>query len=435
MASWQEVHQNKLISLEEAVQKLRPKCKVWVGGISSNPVLFLKTLDKHLTEFEGCELYSGLMTSPYEFLKPQYRKNFHHYSLFMGPVERATQNGGNVEVINFQFSNFDKVIDTIQPNTIVIEATPPNADGYMSMGSCGGVANKSVMKYADQVIFVINDAQPFISNEENLVHIDDVDFITEGHHPIAAPKAGEPNELEKQIASHVIPFVPNNSTVQIGIGSLPNAVGMGLRNHTGLGIHTEMFTECLMELCKAGAVTGEHKTYKPNKLVAAFAAGPQELLDFLANNPDFEMGNMAEVVDCRTVEKHDNFISINTCVMVDLVGQVASEGVGFSQISGSGGQLDFVRGAGMSKNGVSVLALAATRKGKDGLESNIRLSLPVGTPVTTPRNDTQVIATEFGSADLRGLSTSDRAKALISIAHPDFRESLMAEAVQNGIVR
>ncbi|SUQ28280.1 Propionyl-CoA:succinate CoA transferase [Vibrio vulnificus] len=435
MTDWKNQFAEKIISLESAVGKIESGDKIWAGGLLSMPVIFLQELDKHLTQFHGCELYTGLMTYPYEFLKPQYKENFKHISLFMGPLERKCQHGGNIEVMNFHFSNFKQTFAALKPNTVIIEVTPPNSDGYVSLGACGGVGSKEALKYAKKVLFVVNDQQPFIGNKDNLVHIDYADFVVEGHHSIAMPKAGEPSELEQQIAQHVSPFIENGMTVQIGIGTISNAMGMALRNHQDLGIHTEMFTESLMEMCKAGAVSGKLKNYKPNKIVTAFAAGPQEVMDFLHNNDAIEMGGMAEVVDAYEVAKNDNFVSINTCVMVDVVGQVASEGVGFSQISGSGGQLDFVRAAGMSKGGVSILALSSTRDGKEGLESNIRIALPTGTPITTPRNDTQVVVTEYGAADLRGLTTPQRVKALINIAHPEFRDELLEQATKLGLAK
>lgn len=434
MVEWQKDYHDKLISMESAVGKLASGDKIWAGGLVSMPVPFLKELDKHLNEFENCELYSGLMTTPFEFLKPQYKDNVKHISLFMGPLERKAQHGGNVEIINFHFSNFGPIFERIQPNVVVIETTPPNEEGYLSLGACGGIANKVALQYASKVIFVINDNQPFIGNPENTVHVSEATYLVEGHHSIAFPKAGMPSELEQKIAGHVKPYIKDGMTVQIGIGTISNAMGMALMDCKDLGIHTEMFTESLMEMCKAGAVNGTKKNYKPNKIVAAFSTGSQEVMDFLHHNPDVEMGSMDEVVNCAEVAKNDNFVSINTCIMVDLVGQVASEGVGFAQISGSGGQLDFVRGANMSKNGLSILALASTRQTKNGLESNIRLALPVGTPVTTPRNDVHIIATEYGAVNLRGLTNAERVHALVSIAHPDFRASLIEEAKENGLV-
>lgn len=434
MDTWQDSYSNKLISLKSAVGKLASGDKIWVGGLLSTPVNFLKELDKNLRNFTSCEIYSGLMTLPYEFLQPQYKKNFRHFSLFVGPIERKIQRTGNVEIVNFHFSNLNRFFDQAKLNVVIIEVTPPDENGFVSLGACGGVANKRTLKHATKVIFVINKNQPYIGNTDNLVHIEQATWLVEDHHSIALPKTEAPSELELQIAQHVTPYVKDGMTVQIGIGAISNAMGMALLKHKNLGIHTEMFTESLMKMCKAGAVNNTKKNYKPNKIVAGFAAGPQELMDFLHNNPDIEMNSMGDVVNCQEIAKNDTLVSINTCIMVDLIGQVASEGIGYSQISGSGGQLDFVRGANMSNGGVSILCLASTRKTPDGQESNIRTALPIGTPVTTPRNDVNVIATEYGAVDLRGLSNTERVRALISIAHPKFRNELLSEAKANGLI-
>ena len=375
------------------------------------------------------------MTCPYDSLSPEYRPHIEHHSLFMGPLERKMQKLGNITHTNFHFSNIGKLFDHIQHTVVAVEMTPPNAEGYMSLGACGGVGNRSALKHAKTVIAVVNDQQPFIGDKQNLVHVDEVTWLTEGHHPVAGPKAEAPSELEMAIAEHVVPFVNDNDTIQIGIGTISNAMGMALKNKKGLGIHTEMFTESMMELCKAGVITGEHKNHKPNKIVTAFAAGSQDLIDYVNNSPDIEMGDVNTVVNPVEIAKNDNFVSINTCIMADLTGQVASEGVGFNQISGSGGQVDFIRGANMSNGGVSILVLSSTHEGKNGTESTIRTALPLGTAVTTPRNDVMIIATEHGAADLRGLNVPERVEALIAIAHPDFREELRQEAIKVGFIK
>ena len=433
MTTWQNTYESKTVSLTDATKLIKSEDKVWAGGLLSTPVLFLLELEKRVKEVENCELYTGLITHQYGFLKPEFRRSFKHISLFMGPIERKIQKTGNVEMINFHFSHFPQLFNQIQPNVMVVEMTPPNEEGYMSMGACGGVGNNEAMKHADTIIAVINKHQPYIAGDDNLIHVDQVTHITEGHHSVAGPKGGEPSELEKTIASHVIPYVKDGMTLQIGIGTISNAMGMALKDHQDLGIHTEMFTESMMALCKAGAVSGDKKNYKPNKIITAFTAGSQELIDYVHNNPEIEIGNVSTVVNPYEIAKNDNFVSINTCIMADLTGQIASEGIGFRQISGSGGQVDFIRGAQMSKGGLSILCLASLHKGKDGLASTIRVALPAGTPVTTPRNDVQIIATEYGSADLRGLTVPQRVEALIQIAHPDFRDGLYKEAIFVGL--
>ncbi|REL29805.1 acetyl-CoA hydrolase/transferase family protein [Thalassotalea euphylliae] len=434
MSNWQSIYDDKLVSLQDAAQQINSHDKIWAGIILSVPVLFLKTLEQRYTELENCQLYTGILTTPYDFLKPEYRPHIEHHSVFMGALERKAQKTGNITHTNFHLSNTGRLFDRIAFNVIAVEVTPPNAEGYMSLGACGGLGYKEAIKHADKVIAVVNNQQPFIGDQDNLIHVDEATWITEGHHPIAGPKAEAPGALETAIAKHVVPFVQDNSTIQIGIGSISNAVGMALKDKKGLGIHTEMFTESMMELCKAGAVTNQHKNYKPNKIVTAFTAGSQALIDFVNNNPDIEMSNVTTVVNPVEIAKNDNFVSINTCVLTDLTGQVASEGVGFTQISGTGGQVDFIRGATLSKGGISILVLASTHQGKNGVESTIRTALPLGTAVTTLRNDVMIIATEHGAADLRGLNVPERVEALIAIAHPDFRNELRKDAIDVGLL-
>lgn len=433
---WQNKYNDKLITNSDAVKKIKSGDNVWAGGYLSVPVSFLRELDNVALQLEGTKLYSGLLTYPYEFLKSEYIGHLDYRSLFMGPLEKKFQHTGNAEIITYHLSNVKEVFSRIDFNVMVVEMTPPNEQGYMSLGACGGVGNACVMSQnVDLIIAVINEEQPFIGNKENLVHVDQVHFLTEGHHKIAGPKPQQSSDLEIGIAEHILPLIHDGSTIQIGIGSLSDAVGMGLKGHQNLGIHTEMFTESMMAMCQAGAVTGANKNYQPNKVIAAFAAGSQELIDFVNNNDNIEIGDVTTVNNPYEIAKNDHFVSINTCIMTDLTGQVASEGVGHMQISGTGGQVDFIRGARMSKGGISIIALASSFNGPNGLESTIKVALPSGTPVTTLRNDVQIIVTEYGAADLRGLTTVQRAKALIGIAHPDFREGLIEEAKACGKIK
>ncbi|UGA53667.1 acetyl-CoA hydrolase/transferase family protein [Vibrio sp. VB16] len=436
--SWQNSYNDKLISNEKAASMIQSGDKIWGGGFLSVPVLFFQELNKVALELKNTTLYSGLFTYPYEFLKPEYIGHLDYKSLFMGPLEKKFQQKGNAQIIPYHLSNVDEVLLKQNFNVMVIETTPPNEEGYMSLGACGGMGNRFIMQNVDTmqlIITVCNDQQPFVGNPENLIHVSEVNYLTEGHHSIATSKPDKPSEVETKIANHIKPLIKDGSTIQIGIGTLSDAVGVGLKDHQNLGIHTEMFTESMMELCKAGVVNGSKKNYQPNRVVTAFSAGSQELMDFLHNGDNVEIGDVTVVNKPVEIAKNDNLISINTCIMVDLTGQVASEGVGHTQISGSGGQVDFVRGARMSKGGLSIIALASTYQAPTGMESTIKLALPEGTPVTTPRNDVQLIATEYGIADLRGLSTVERAEAMINIAHPELRQELRDTAKQIGRIR
>ncbi len=437
--SWRMTYSNKLISNEQAVGMIKSGDRIWAGGFLSVPVLFLQQLEKVALKLKNTTLVAGLLTYPYEFLKPEYVGCLDYKSLFMGTLEKKSlQQGGNVQPITCHLSNVAEALLKPNFNVMVIEVTPPNEEGYMSMGACGGMGNHFVKQNVDSlqtVIAVINDQQPFVGNQENLLHISEVNCLTEGHHSIAMPKPEAPTEVEIKIAEHIKPLIKDGSTLQIGIGAISNAVGMELQQYKNLGIHTEMFTESMVHLCKSGAVNGSMKNYQPNKVVTAFAAGSQELIDFIHNNPYIEIGDITVVNNPVEIANNNNLISINTCIMADLTGQVASEGVGHKQISGSGGQVDFVRGARMSKGGLSIIAMASSYMNKGRVESTIKLALPEGTPITTLRNDVQLIVTEYGIADLRGLSTVERAEVMISIAHPDFREPLRETAKQIGRIR
>lgn len=430
--SVQDIYQQKIISASSAVDRLQNGNKIWAGGLLNIPVEFLSVVDERLEEFQGLELYSGLLTKPFKFLDKKYQPNLSYRSFFLGPIEKRAMKGGNLDFFLYHLGNLNKTLSHVDFDFTVIEVSPMNAEGYFSLGPVGGVGTPDILPRSKTVIVVVNKHQPFIGNKENLLHIDDVDFIMESHHSIAAPDSKAPSEAEQKIAQHILPFIKDGSTIQIGIGSLSNAVGFGLKNHKNLGIHTEMFTESMMELCLSGAVNGSQKNYYPNKIITAFAAGSQKLLDYVHHNDNIEIHDVEKVNDMLEIAKNDNFVSINTCIMTDFTGQVASEGVGHQQISGSGGQVDYVRGATLSKGGLSIIALSSTYKGPNGIESTILSELPCGTPVTTLRNDVQIIVTEYGAADLRGLTIHERIEKLIDIAHPDFREALHNQALACG---
>jgi 4-hydroxybutyrate CoA-transferase len=303
------------------------------------------------------------------------------------------------------------------------------------MGPCGGVGCLAALEIAEKVILSVNESLPYVRGERNRIHVDQATHITRTDTALAAPPAAAPTETEKEIAARILPYVQDGDTLQIGIGGIPNALAYGLDSKKDLGIHTEMLTDSIVHLAKQGVVTGRCKNFHPGKIVFSFASGSQELLDFTNENDDLLILPVEEVVSTSEAARNDNFCAINTCIMVDLTGQVASESVGLTQISGTGGQLDLIRGAKLSKGGRAFVALTSTRDSKDGLVSNIRLTLPPGTAVTTPRSDAQYIVTEYGVADMRQRSLEERARSLIEIAHPDFRKGLMGEAQSVGVIR
>ena len=436
MAGSQREFDSEIVPMAEAAAAIESDDRIFAAGLSAAPTEFLIELCKRREELSNVLLYTAILTYPFDFLKAEFRGHITNHSFFYGPLEKQAHGLGNIVASSYHLSESREAIRNVhKPNVLAIHVSPPDADGFMSMGPCGGVGCFAALEIAERVIVSVNESLPYVPGERNRIHVSQATHITRTDSALAAPAAAEPTPVEKQIAAQILPFVHDGDTLQIGIGGIPNALAYGLDSKKDLGIHTEMLTDSLVHLAKTGVVTGRRKNHYPGRIVFSFASGSQELLDFTNENDDLVVLPVEEVVSATESARNDNFCSINTCVMVDLTGQVASESVGLTQISGTGGQLDLIRGARLSKGGRSFIALKAAREAKSGLASNIRLTLPPGTAVTTPRADAQYIVTEYGVADMRQRSLEERALRLIEIAHPDFQGELRAEAQSAGLVR
>ena len=317
----------------------------------------------------------------------------------------------------------------------MFQVAPMDEHGNFNLGP--QVADMwGVIKSAKKIIVEVNENMPIAHGYQTQLNLYGIDYVVEGSNtPLAELPAKEPSETDKLIAAHVVDKIKSHSTLQLGIGSLPLCIGQmiaesDLRN---INAHTEMFTDAYVDLFEAGKLTG-NKPIDKGKAVYTFAGGSKRLYDFIDDNPICCNAPVDYVNNIATIAQIPNFVSVNSCIQVDLYGQVCSESAGHQQISGTGGQLDFVLGAYQSKGGQSFLCTPATRIRKDGkLESLISPVLPRGAIVTTPRMATNYIVTEYGAVNLKGKSTWERAEMLISIAHPDFRDELIKEAEQMGI--
>jgi len=274
------------------------------------------------------------------------------------------------------------------------------------------------------VIAEVNDKMPRTYGD-NFIHLSEIDYIVENSHELIELKPGEIGDVEREIGRHCASLVEDGSTLQLGIGNIPDAVLLFLQDKKDLGIHSEMISDGVVELVNKGVITNRMKTLHPGKIIVTFLMGTKKLYDFVNNNPTVEMYPVDYVNNPLVIMKNHKMVSINSCVQVDLLGQVVSDSVGLKQISGVGGQVDFVRGASMAENGKSIIAMPSTA-GK-GTVSKIVPLIDQGAAVTTSRNDVDYVVTEFGVAKLKGRTLKDRAKALIEIAHPDFRDSLKKE--------
>ena len=313
--------------------------------------------------------------------------------------------------------------EDLRPNVTLLQCSPPDAHGYVSLGVSVDYT-KPAAEASDLVIAQVNQNMPRTLGD-SFLHVTQIGCLVEADTPVielAPPKIGD---VERAIGENVASLVRDGDTLQLGIGAIPDAVLLFLKEKNDLGIHTEMFSDGVVELVEAGVITNKAKTLHRGQSVATFLMGTRRLYDYVNNNPAVAMYPVDYVNDPYVIGQNDNLVSINSCVQVDIMGQVVSTSAGLRQISGVGGQVDFVRGANLSKGGRAIMAMPSTT-GK-GKISKIVPFLDQGSAVTTTRNEVNYVITEYGIAKLKGKSLRQRAEALIRIAHPDFRDELTAE--------
>lgn len=430
-----DTYRAKLVDKSRVLEMIEPGDRLLCHGGAE---CFLTMLDENLERFHDVELFTMfLLTKNYRFLRPEMQKYICHYSTFVSPsVREAVIKKEAPEIILTHYSDTDDFVRyRAMPTVLFCQVTPMDEDGYFTMGY-NSLGHRVAAGMAKKIIVQVNENLPKIAGECNMLHISEVSAIFEENIPVYTGKVAPHEPVDLQAAGYIAERIPDGATIQIGVGRVPDAIGSLLFDHKDLGVHTELFSQSLMELMKGGVINNSKKTLLPGKSVFSFAGGQratQEIYDYVNNNPLIEMYPISWVNDPRIIAKNDNFISVNSALAVDLTGQVCSETIGLRTFSGPGGQLDFVRGARWSKGGSSFIVINSVAEKKDGSRvSKIDLTLPLGSAVTTPRTDVDCIVTEYGVAELRFKSLSERAKALISIAHPDFRDELTFKAKQTG---
>lgn len=433
---WREKYASKLVSMDEAVRKIKSGDTLAAGIATGVPYKLLDALADHsLGHLEDVEFYYGAGFKPYKMGMPPFNGHLNVKSFFFGPIERAFVAHGShfpYQPIHLSQTTRDRC-RTHRGNVLLMAGTEPDENGLISLGPSpmGG----DMLNYYDTVIVQVNRKMPYVHGQGAVIPAERVTWLVEAEEDLPVLPSAEPSEAEVKIAGHIVERVPDGATIQLGIGGVASAIGGFLKEKRDLGIHTEMFVNALVDLLKCGAANNSKKTLLPGKTVLGFSLGSQEMYDFMDHNPDIEARPFEFVNDPRVIAQNDNMISINGAMQVDLMGQVCAESIGPRQFSGTGGQADFVRGANWSRGGMSFLALPSTLTTKSGeVKSKISAVLPLGSVVTTPRADVQYIVTEYGVADLRNEPLDVRAKRLIAIAHPDFRDKLTYEAKQAGML-
>lgn len=433
--SWRDEYKRKLVSVEQAASVIKSGELIFCAGGPSAPYDLVNAICDRREELQDVTMLSGIVMYPFAYLKPEFKGHIKHHSLFLGPYERMLLPYGNVEATPYHFSATAYLIkEILKPNVWIVEVSPPDERGFMSYGPIGNFAGDLTREIAHTTIVQVNKKTPYVYGIKGHIHVSQVDYICEKDHDL--PRLGQkpPDEISQKIAAEIVDRIPDGATIQLGLGDIANAVGYMLDVKKDLGVYTEMFTDSMMDLVKKGVITCAKKTFRPGKITCSFALGSTELYEFLDHNIMIENMPIYMVNNVLNVARNDNFVAINNTMMVDLTGQACSESVGFRTISGTGGQVDFVRGARLAKEGMSFLALTSTTTTKEGVVSRITCTFPPGTVVTTPRTDVHYVVTEYGAADIYCRSTSERVKALIGIAHPDFRDQLRFEAKKAGLL-
>ena len=427
--SWEEIYRSRLTTAEEAVTHIRSGDRVVLGHAAGEPTCLTDAMVRNAAAYRDVEIDHMLVLGDCAYCHPEYAENFRHNALFVSPPAREAVENGRADFTPTFFYRAPRLFETTLPvDVALVQVTPPDENGICSLGISVDYTLAAV-KNAKLVIAQVNDQMPRTRGGSS-VRVEDIDLFVEHSVPIlelAPPKIGP---MEEAIGNYCASLINDGDTLQLGIGAIPDAVLSFLRHKKDLGIHSEMFSDGVVDLMERGVINNSRKTLHHGISVANFLMGTKRLYDFIDNNPQVEVYPVEHVNDPVVIAQNDNMVCINSCVQVDLMGQVASESIGLKQISGVGGQVDFVRGAAMSKNGRSIMAMPSTVKGK---ASKIVPVLDEGSAVTTSRNDVEYVVTEYGCVCLKGLSVWERAEKLISIAHPDFREELIRAAEQQKI--
>ncbi len=424
--NWREEYKRKCVKAEEAVLSIKPGDRVFTSGNAATSYVLLNALAGRKNELTDVEVSHVLLLGDDPLSKPEMAGHFRHNSLFVGPADRDAVNDGRADYIPVflyeiprLFSSGEKKLDVA-----IIQTSMPDDHGFMSLG-VETLATMAAIKAAKIVLAQVNEKMPRTLGD-CFVHVSKVHRLVEVHEDLPELPPSKITDTEKRIGQYVAQLVDNGCTLQLGIGGIPDAVLASLADKRDLGIHTEMVSDGIIQAVESGIVNGAKKTLHPGKVIGTFALGSRHLYDYIDNNPMFEFRPSDYTNDPFIISRNDNMVAVNSAIEVDISGQICADSIGTKIFSGFGGQVDFIRGAAYSKGGKPIIALPSTAQG--GKTTRIVPVLKEGAGVVTTRADVHYVVTEFGIAYLHGKNLRERAEALISIAHPDFREELLKVA-------
>ena len=430
--SWFDEYKKKSCSIEEAVSVVKSKDRVYISGNAATPFRLTEALAQRKDDLQNVEITHVLLLGDDPLSKPDMEGHFRHNSLFVGPADRAAVNDGRADytpVFLYEIPELFRA-GAMPLDVPFLHVSPPDEHGFVSFGvEC--LASKAAAETAKLVVAQVNDKMPRTLGD-SFLHVSRLAKVVEVSDELPELKIPQFTEVEEKIGSYIAELVEDGCTLQLGIGGIPNAALKAMFNKRDLGIHTEMVSDGLIEAINAGVITGAKKTLHPGKVIATFYFGTKELYDFIDNNPIFETHPTNYTNHPFIIGQNEKMIAINSAIEVDLTGQVCSDSIGTRIYSGFGGQVDFIRGAAQSKGGKPIIALPSSTK-QDTI-SKIVPTLHVGAGVVTTRADVHYVVTEHGVAYLHGKNLNERARALIHIAHPNFRAELTQAAKERKLI-
>lgn len=405
----------------EAVKAIKSGERVFVHGVSATPIPLVKAMTNRHSELKKVEVIHLHTEGPAPYAEPEFKDSFFVNSLFVGANVRKAVNEGRGDYVPVFLSEVPYLFrNNILPlDVALVHVSPPDNHGYCSLGVSVDAAVAAVQS-ARYVIAQVNPNMPR-THGDGVIHVNEIDALVEANDPLPEQVAPEPNQAELKIGKYCAELIDDGATMQMGIGAIPNAVLKSLTNHKDLGVHTEMFSDGVIELVEKGVINGKNKKIHPGKIVSGFVMGSKKTYDFIDDNPVVAMLDIAYINDTAVIRRNPKVTAINSAVEVDLTGQVCADSIGTYHYSGVGGQMDFIRGASLSPGGKPIIALPSTTN--KGI-SRIVPFLKQGAGVVTTRAHVHYVVTEYGVANLYGKNLCQRAKALTGIAHPDHREEL-----------
>ena len=422
----------RIVQANEAVAHIRSGDQVYLQCAAAVPSVLLDALVARAPELDDVSMVHLHTEGPGPHLAPEMASHFRHRALFIGPNARKAVNEGRAEFVPVFLSDVPGLFERglLPLDTVLINVTPPDVHGFCSLGT-SVEAMHAAIRAAKTVVAQFNTAMPRTLGD-SFIHVSQIDLAVEVDVPPYEHAVGELGQVQRRIGEFVADLVPDGATLQLGIGGIPAATALALRDKRDLGIHTEMFTDAVVDLVEAGVITGARKERNPGKLVTAFLMGTKRLYDFVHDNPMVEMRPVDFTNDTHVIRGFSRMTAINSAIEIDLTGQVVADSIGPRMYSGIGGQMDFMRGAGLATEGRAIIALPSTAAG--GAASRIVPFLQEGAGVITTRGHVRTVVTEWGVAELFGKTLGERASALIGIAHPDYREELTAAARERHLI-